>query len=668
MAAVRRGTISNTASSDGEVCAVCGGGADAGAFVDCDACDVRVHQGCYGVVGAPPRRWFCDPCQSGRRGSRAAHADPKCGLCGTHGGGLKRVGRKGWAHVCCVLWTPELEVDDAMCAVDLDVGPERAATRCDVCGRGNAVRCGHAGCRAAVHASCALKASTPFALSTAGEDPDTPFEVLCARHRRLTQSPRASPREVVDLTADSPQPRRSVDSSIASPSPPPRRLRRLRKNHAPELPRRGSSASAALSFVEDEASQEAADAALARRLQAEEDARAADSDSDSDGRPAPRRRPPPPRRRRADDARPPPRRRRAVADSESEEDDDVLDDEAACSDGSSDESDHGSADDRKAARDSLLNDESEDDGGFDHSRFDLSRRSSASLGAALGRGGSKRMRRGGVLQAALQHASGGGDALDFEDAYNSNRYRDTRSFSSGGGDAGRYLDTDDEDDDVEDDGWTRGRAAAGGEDDVRWADRRLPTVNKGSGWSDSDKDVSDVDDIGDDWGGRFRAAPPRRKAPPARRKKKKSSFEPAAPPPGRAKRRGPRKSSFRIPVPVARKRPLDLRPASQLSQEAPPPRRPRLDLRPASQLSQEAPPPRRSHVKLVPAAVALSQGSLSQRRSPPPPPVQPRRPPPPALRPANASGGGGLTEEQKARIARNKAAALERQRARLQGL
>ena len=60
MAAVRRGTISNTASSDGEVCAVCGGGADAGAFVDCDACDVRVHQGCYGVVGAPPRRWFCD--------------------------------------------------------------------------------------------------------------------------------------------------------------------------------------------------------------------------------------------------------------------------------------------------------------------------------------------------------------------------------------------------------------------------------------------------------------------------------------------------------------------------------------------------------------------------------------------------------------------------------
>ena len=601
MASVRRGTISNTASSDGEVCAVCGGGADAGAFVDCDACDVRVHQGCYGVVGAPPPRWFCDPCQSGRRGSRAAHADPKCGLCGTHGGGLKRVGRKGWAHVCCVLWTPELEVDDAMCAVDLDVGPERAATRCDVCGRGNAVRCGHAGCRAAVHASCALKASTPFALSTAGEDPDTPFEVLCARHRRLTQSPRASPREVVDLTADSPQPRRSVDSSIASPSPPPRRLRRLRKNHAPELPRRGSSASAALSFVEDEASQEAADAALARRLQAEEDARAAD--------------------------------------------------------------------DRKAARDSLLNDESEDDGGFDHSRFDLSRRSSASLGAALGRGGSKRMRRGGVLQAALQHASGGGDALDFEDAYNSNRYRDTRSFSSGGGgDAGRYLDTDDEDDDVEDDGWTRGRAAGGGEDDVRWADRRLPTVNKGSGWSDSDKDVSDVDDVGDDWGGRFRAAPPRRKAPPARRKKKKSSFEASAPPPGRAPRRGPRKSSFRIPVPVARKRPLDLRPASQLSQEAPPPRRPRLDLRPASQLSQDAPPPRRSHVKLVPAAVALSQGSLSQRRSPPPPPVQPRRPPPPALRPANASGGGGLTEEQKARIARNKAAALERQRARLQGL
>jgi hypothetical protein len=39
-----------------------------------------------------------------------------------------------------------------------------------------------------------------------------------------------------------------------------------------------------------------------------------------------------------------------------------------------------------------------------------------------------------------------------------------------------------------------------------------------------------------------------------------------------------------------------------------------------------------------------------------------------APRPANASAGGGLTGEQKARIARNKAAALERKRARLQGL
>ena len=577
--------------------------------------------------------------------------------------------------MCCVLWTPELEVDDAMCAVDLDVGPERAATRCDVCGRGNAVRCGHAGCRAAVHASCALKASTPFALSTAGEDPDTPFEVLCARHRRLTQSPRASPREVVDLTADSPQPRRSVDSSIASPSPPPRRLRRLRKNHAPELPRRGSGASAALSFVEDEASQEAADAALARRLQAEEHARA----------------PPELGRRRARRRRAAGRRRgagrRAARSSSSAPsptgsapslsrrlDDDVLDDEAACSDGSSDESDHGSADDRKAARDSLLNDESEDDGGFDHSRFDLSRRSSASLGAALGRGGSKRMRRGGVLQAALQRRRAAATPRPFllPVALQQRAARATRSrsFSSGGGGERAQLPRH----------GRRGRRRRGRRLDarprrrrrrgrVRWADRRLPTVNKGSGWSDSDKDVSDVDDIGDDWGGRFRAAP---LAAGRRRRRAPEEEEVVLRGVGASAGAGaaPRAAQVLLPHPRARRAEaaLDLRPASQLSQEAPPPRRPRLDLRPASQLSQEAPPPRRSHVKLVPAAVALSQGSLSQRRSPPPPPVQPRRPPPPALRPANASGGGGLTEEQKARIARNKAAALERQRARLQGL
>ena len=44
------------------------------------------------------------------------------------------------------------------------------------------------------------------------------------------------------------------------------------------------------------------------------------------------------------------------------------------------------------------------------------------------------------------------------------------------------------------------------------------------------------------------------------------------------------------------------------------------------------------------------------------------RPPPPEAFAGRRAGGGGLTEEQKARIARNKAAALERQRARLQGL
>ena len=93
---------------------------------------------------------------------------------------------------------------------------------------------------------------------------------------------------------------------------------------------------------------------------------------------------------------------------------------------------------------------------------------------------------------------------------------------------------------------------------------------------------------------------------------------------------------------------------------------------PASQLSQEA-PPRRSRLQLVPAAVALSQEPVGPRRAPtPPPPRAPRRTPPTRaprpLRPANAPKPAGLTGEQKARIARNKAAALARQRARLQNL
>ena len=557
-----------------ETCGVCGGEESrrGDEILFCDGCDVGVHLGCYGVEDLPAddEAWYCDAC--------ASEAAPRCGVCRGGGGALKRAACGAWAHVCCALWTPELFVGEDMgpCALSL-LADRRDPPPCDVCGRGGGVACAAAGCGRAAHASCALASGGAFSLSANGAGAQ-PFELRCAAHASpgaetdedasLALARRLQAEEDAAEAADS-RARPSAASSLgfgASPSPPRRAFARLRKGPAPEV------------------------------------VDLSQASSQSFGSPSP------PRRKRLRKkkgpevidlaASPSPKRRRrgfgGLVEDEAELDGDASSDEAS-----------GSDDDAAAARDSLINDDSDsgDDGSDVHRRVDL-RRSSGSIGNALGRGGGGRVRRGGVLQAALQHR---GAALDFEAAFHANAYEDTRSFSSQGDDS-RYLDTDD------DDGGGGLELSQGSlADSPQWIPR-----NHRARWSlQRARDAPDADaasPAGSPWADRRRGPPrPRPAAGPPKRG------------PPRPKRGPPAVGKFRVPAPVA----------AGGAPARPPPR-----------AAAPPPPPAASTRAAPPGAWAPKEPAAA-------PPKENRAPQP-----------AGLTSAQRARIEANKQAALLKRRAR----
>ena len=52
-------------------------------MVFCDACDICVHQACYGIQNIPAGSWLCHPCRKGISNS-------PCVLCPLSGGAMKR--------------------------------------------------------------------------------------------------------------------------------------------------------------------------------------------------------------------------------------------------------------------------------------------------------------------------------------------------------------------------------------------------------------------------------------------------------------------------------------------------------------------------------------------------------------------------------------------------
>ena len=117
-------------------------------------------------------------------------------LCPFAGGALKPVGQS-FAHVCCVMWLPEVGYTDCMDRVlHLNrVNPQRLNLRCSICNtkHGACVQCSVKECCAAVHVVCAHRHAL-LRMQTASAEDDVAMMAYCRKHApplppELSQTP-----------------------------------------------------------------------------------------------------------------------------------------------------------------------------------------------------------------------------------------------------------------------------------------------------------------------------------------------------------------------------------------------------------------------------------------------------------------------------------------------
>lgn len=135
-------------------------------LVLCDRCNIAVHQSCYGVAYIPEGNWLCRTCLL------CPKDQPKCCLCLTPGGALKRTsaGNK-WAHLLCALITPGVTIGNTSLMEPIEipqiqqrlskksigfVGGSKPCCECSNSG-GVLVKCSYRDCITIIHAGCAVR-------------------------------------------------------------------------------------------------------------------------------------------------------------------------------------------------------------------------------------------------------------------------------------------------------------------------------------------------------------------------------------------------------------------------------------------------------------------------------------------------------------------------------
>ncbi|GAB2271974.1 hypothetical protein Dimus_006804 [Dionaea muscipula] len=174
-------------------------------LVVCHACNMAVHQKCYGIQGVVDQSWLCSWC-TWRRGVESTRVmDMKdghewpCVLCPNTGGALKplRRARGGngssfeFAHLFCSQWMPEVYVEDMRMMEPILNVDEIKETRwklvCNVCKvrHGTCIRCTDGACRTSFHPVCAREAGLRLEIWGKLGCDDVELRAFCCKHSNL---------------------------------------------------------------------------------------------------------------------------------------------------------------------------------------------------------------------------------------------------------------------------------------------------------------------------------------------------------------------------------------------------------------------------------------------------------------------------------------------------
>jgi hypothetical protein len=153
-------------------------------IVFCDGlCGACVHLSCYGLDAVPEGDFYCESCRVVRRGGK-----PTCALCFRPGGLMRRsVCKQRWFHPVCVLFTPELTLDDSSRRLNniTELCADRADLVCQLCRKngGACVQCCVGECLAAFHPYCAYTARQQMLVRIDPHRDQSVCELYCPKHK-----------------------------------------------------------------------------------------------------------------------------------------------------------------------------------------------------------------------------------------------------------------------------------------------------------------------------------------------------------------------------------------------------------------------------------------------------------------------------------------------------